>query len=321
MQPVIRRYSPNDLERIVALLNAAEAIDHTEDGTSIEELRVFFQTPDYYPEQNVFVAEAAAGQIVGYANMRLAKEAEENSFRTWFQVHPEWRGGQAAEGLLARLYARAGERMAECDTAVVWFDSFANLSGAWRTEALERFGMRQIRQFWQMVRPNLEGLEQPKIPPGITFRTYRVKEDDMAIHAVDAEVFRDHWGHTEEPFEHWLHYVAWSAFKPNLTVIAEDAATGAIAGYCTILINAEENARLGFRRGWIDILGVRRPYRQHGLGTALLLTALRNLKESGVQQAALGADAENLTGATRIYARVGFAVSQTRAVYRKKLRG
>ena len=222
---------------------------------------------------------------------------------------------------MKRLYARATERLGECDTAVVWFDSFANLSRPWRTDALERFGTRQIRQFWMMVRPNLENLAQPQIPSGVTFRAYRVKEDDAAMHAADAETFRDHWGHTEEPLEHWLHYVAWSAFKPDLSVIAEDAATGAIAGYCTILINDEENARLGLRRGWIDILGVRRPYRKHGLGTALLLAALRNLRDAGMQQAALGADSENLTGATRIYERVGFSVALTRAVYRKKLRG
>ena len=281
----------------------------------------FLRTPDFVPEQNVFVAEDSAGRIVGYANIRLAREPAENSFRTWFQVDPAWRGKQIEEGLLKRLYARAGERLGECDTPVVWFDSFANLSQPWRTAALGNFGMRQIRQFWMMLRPNLGNLEQPQIPPGITLRTYRVNEDDAGMHAADAEIFRDHWGHTEEPLEHWQHYVAWSAFKPDLSVIAEDAGTGMIAGFCTILINEQENVRLGIRRGWTDIVGVRRPYRKQGLGTAILLAALRNLRDAGLEQAALGADSENLTGATRIYERVGFSVSLTRAAYRKKLRG
>ena len=56
-------------------------------------------------------------------------------------------------------------------------------------------------------------------------------------------------------------------------------------------------------------------------GLALLVAALRNLRDAGAQQAALGADSENLTGATRIYERVGFSVSLTRAAYRKKMRG
>lgn len=321
MQPASRNYRPNDLEPVVALLNAADSVDKTEDGTSLEETHTRFQTPGFNREQNVFVAEDRTEHLVGYADIRLAKELAENAFRTWFQIHPNERGYEFEERLLARLYTCAEERLSECDTAMVNFDSFTKVTARWRIEALERFGMHELRRFWLMVRPDLENLAQPQFPPGISTRAYRVKEDDIAMHAIDTQVFRDHWGHTEEPLEHWKHYVAWAAFKPDLTVIAENTASHEIAGYCSILINEDENGRLGVRRGWIDILGVRRPYRKHGLGTALLLAGLYNMREDGVQQAALGTDSENLTGATRIYERVGFVVHHTRAAYRKPMRG
>ena len=51
MQPIIRNYAPDDLEPIVALLNAAESVDHSEDGTSIDELRIFLRRPASIPER------------------------------------------------------------------------------------------------------------------------------------------------------------------------------------------------------------------------------------------------------------------------------
>jgi ribosomal protein S18 acetylase RimI-like enzyme len=141
------------------------------------------------------------------------------------------------------------------------------------------------------------------------------------MHAADDEAFRDHYGYSEHPFDHWLHYVSQPFFRPDLTVVAEDAATGEVAGFCTIVVNGEENKRIGIQRGWIDILGVRRPWRKRGLGTALLLKCLRDLRGNGLVQAALGCDSENVTGATRIYDRVGFAVAKTRAAFSKAMRG
>lgn len=321
MEPVIRNYRSSDLERIVALINAADAVDRTEDGTSVEETRTIFDMPGFDPTKNVFVAEDAGGGVVGYANLRLAKEPDGNGFRTGFVVHPRARGRGLEDRLLARLYARAEERLTECDTPRVYFDSFGNLIERARIAALERFGMREVRRFWVMVRPTLDDLAPAQFQTGIVPRAYRLPEDDALMHATDTEVFRDHWGHTEEPLERWQHYAAQSAFKSDLSVIAEDAATRTIAGFCTITISAEETARLGVQRGWIDILGVRRAYRKQGLGTALLLASLHNMREAGAQQAALGCDSENLTGATRIYERVGFVVHKTRAVYRKQIRG
>ncbi|MDE3087875.1 MAG: GNAT family N-acetyltransferase [Chloroflexota bacterium] len=315
----IRNYRPDDVERIVALINAADAIDQTEDGTSVAETREWFASPGFNPEENVFVAEDD-GQMIGYALVRLVKNETESTFRTWYQVHPTRRGGGLEDRLLARQYARAEERLIECASAVVNFDAQTSITERERIAILERFGLREVRRFWLMVRSLQDALPAPQFPSGIVTRSYRTQQDDAAMHAADAEIFRDHWGHSDMPLKQWQHYVGWEAFKPDLTVIAQDAATREVAGFCTITLNAEENARLGIRRGWIDILGVRRPYRKRGLATALLLAGLHNLSNAGAQQAALGCDSENLTGATRIYERVGFRVEKTRATYRKQMR-
>ncbi len=333
MDITIRNYREKDLESIVALINAAEAHDQAEDGTSADETRSFLTQPGLIPEENVFVAQAENANLVGYAYLRLVHEPNVDSFRTWFVVHPmERQQGRRPRGtagrdpqrgleerLLAQLYARAQARLGECASATVTFDSFVNVLERERIAALERFGLREARRFWLMVRPNLFDIPGPKFPSGIIARAYRVKDDDVPVHAADNDAFRDHWGFAEHPLEQWLHYVSQPFFRPDLTVIAEDAATREVAGFCIIAINAEENKRLGVPRGWIDIIAVRRPYRQRGLGTALLLAGLRNLRDAGFQQAVLSCDSENTTGATRIYERVGFRVEKTRAAYRKTM--
>ena len=120
--------------------------------------------------------------------------------------------------------------------------------------------------------------------------------------------------------EDWQHYVAQPAFRPDLSLVAVRRSDREIAGLCMVAVNEPEIERLGVKRGWIDILAVRRQYRRNGLGRALILAGMRNLRKAGVSQSVLGCDSENLTGATRIYERVGFRVNQTHVSFRRLLR-
>ncbi len=315
----LRRYKVTDLEAIVAITNAAALFDATENGTSVLEMASFFMLPGLVPAENAFVVEED-GRIVAFAFLNLVQDEYECSFRAWFQVHPVRRGRGLGERLLARLYERALERLAECKTDLVKFSTHADISEHSRIAILERFGLQEVRRGWTMVRPTLDNIAAPQYPEGIRVRAYRVGQDDRAAHQLDNEAFRDHWGHVDYPFELWEHYLVEPGNRPDLSIVAENSSTGELAGFCMLAIRDEENKRLGTQRGWIDILGVRRAYRRHGLGTALVLAGLGNLRESGMAQAVLGADSENLTGATRIYERVGFQVDRTRIIFSKTMR-
>lgn len=72
--------------------------------------------------------------------------------------------------------------------------------------------------------------------------------------------------------------------------------------------------------GYVGTLGVRRARRKRGLGEALLLHSFNEFYKRGTRTIGLGVDAENPTGATRLYKKVGMHVASEYVIYEKELR-
>ena len=72
--------------------------------------------------------------------------------------------------------------------------------------------------------------------------------------------------------------------------------------------------------GIVEELGVRRPWRGHGLGLALLDLAFEEFERRGLTRAILTVDSENPTGATRLYERAGMSVELAWEHWEKELR-
>jgi ribosomal protein S18 acetylase RimI-like enzyme len=84
-------------------------------------------------------------------------------------------------------------------------------------------------------------------------------------------------------------------------------------------INQEENAHFGRLRGYTEDIAVRRPWRRRGLARALIAQSLAALKQRGMTAAALGVDAENPTGALRLYESLGFRPFKRWTTFRRPL--
>ncbi len=70
----------------------------------------------------------------------------------------------------------------------------------------------------------------------------------------------------------------------------------------------------------VETLGVRRAWRDCGLGKALLLHAFGAFHRRGKHAVRLYVDSQNLTGATRLYERAGMHVERELVDYEKELR-
>ena len=159
----------------------------------------------------------------------------------------------------------------------------------------------------------------PVWPEGISLRTYDPETDLEAVYRVDVEAFRDHFGFIEAPFEEGLrrfkHFMTGHKdFDPSLWFLAMDG--DEIAGICLCRHQAFDNPDVGY----INILGVRSPWRKRGIGLALLHHAFDEFYRRGKRKAGLHVDAENLTGALRLYENAGMHVHQAFNVFEKEIR-
>jgi mycothiol synthase len=172
---------------------------------------------------------------------------------------------------------------------------------------LEGRGFVYIRSFYRMSIDLDEPPQPPRWPEGFTVATMQPGEERL-VHEAVSEAFLDHWDYQRRPFEEWSRL---AQIEPPLCFLVRDGEGAVVAvGWCN-----EER----FGVGWVDVLGVRPAWRRHGLGEALLLLAFRELYDRGRRRVGLGVDAENPTGATRLYERVGMEVGSQDDVYEKLL--
>ena len=84
-------------------------------------------------------------------------------------------------------------------------------------------------------------------------------------------------------------------------------------------INDEENEAYHRKRGYVENISTRRPWRRRGLARALIGATIAALRERGMSEGALGVDSENPSGALRLYESCGFVAVSRNASYSKPL--
>lgn len=174
-------------------------------------------------------------------------------------------------------------------------------------QLLERRGYAYIRSFYRMVIDLAVEPPPPAWPAG--FSVALDHSDAHLIYETLEEAFADHWGYEPHTFEEWIGHVGPLAERLCYVVRTEEG-TAAAAQICD-----EER----FGTAWVAILGVRPDWRRRGLGEALLRQAFHDLYPRGRRRVSLGVDAENTTGATRLYERVGMRVALQDDAYEKLL--
>ncbi len=145
----------------------------------------------------------------------------------------------------------------------------------------------------------LDGPPAYEAPGGFDLGSYR--DDDMeALRAALNESFaEDPFWHEVSPAGFREFFLGGRGFDPLLWLLARDG--GELAGFALSYSVHGTDTELG----WVGTLGVRPAWRCRGLGTALLQSAFAVLYERGLRRVGLGVDADNVTGALRLYQRAG----------------
>jgi len=181
-------------------------------------------------------------------------------------------------------------------------------------------GYRIARHNFRMV-IELEGPpSRPAIPEGISIRPFVRDQEGRALIRALREAFRDNWGYVdrglEMEYERWMH------------ILDRDPDCDP-APFWFIAVDGEEIAGLALchpemsedpEMAWVYVVGVRPAWRRRGIALALLQHSFGVLYQWGKRRVSLEVDAENPTGATRLYEKAGMQVERRHETFEKELR-
>jgi mycothiol synthase len=267
---VVRPAGMSDVPAAFVVSEAFAEALHGQADTTIEHLRMVW---DY---GHAWVALDAEERVVGYATLEDG----------YVEVCPHPAAGRdVAEALLDA----AGRRGGPMETIVP-----AAAEGL--VDLYRGRGWTLSREVLRMQAALTGPVTDPRWPDGVSVRTY-AESDAEAVHAVLDEAYAES-AEKVPPFARWHPWMTNDpGFDPGVWLVAE--AGDELAGVC-----------LCWREGWVKDLAVRPAFRGRGLGEALLLAAFAELRRRGLATVGLKVDADNPTGAVRLYERVGMTLDR-----------
>jgi mycothiol synthase len=291
---VLRAATDADVSGAAAVLVADQLDDVGQVVLDEDFVRNRWHHPGFDLARNAWVVVDAGATVVAFGQVMREEPAVVESLGI---VHPRHRGRGIGSALLERIDARASELLAGATSPR--FRHSVNAGDSAAAAMLTARGLQPVRHFWHMEIELAGPLEPGGVPAGIEIAGITVPDDLPAVHAVLQEAFADHWGSYPEPYDRWVDEEAGGpGFDPWLWLRA--SAGGHMLGALT--------GNLWGDRGWVGYLGVRASGRGRGIGAALLREAFARFAGRGARTAVLNVDAENTTGATALYERVGMRV-------------
>jgi mycothiol synthase len=293
-----RRPSSEDLGAAAAIMAAEERSLRGESRQGADEMSDWWRL--FNLEDGSWIVETAAGEPVAFSGLIEGQD----HYPAWVCVHPSATGRGLGSELLRRSEARVRKLGGEQLNAGMLAENDA------ARRLLTQLGFQEIRRFYQMEVALDSASEPPEPPAGFTIEPFR-SEDARAFHAALNEAFEDDWGFHSMSFEDWKSFRL-EAPSTDLSLWFVARAGDEIAG-----VLRGDGRKFG--GGWVGALGVRKPWRRRGLAAALLQHAFTEYRRRGESHVGLGVDAQNETGATRLYERVGMRVRAEDVIFRKAL--
>ena len=305
-----------DYQSMADIINACNDVDHLDRYATSEDIASSYKhLVNCDPYKDVLFA-VINHKPCAYSRVSWKVEGEKKHiyFHLGF-VRPDMRRRGIGRAMLRYNQVRLRDISSDHgDQKERFFESYADETEYATTNLLESEGYLPVRHFLVMVRPNLEKIPEANLPEGLEIRPAE-KSHYQAICDASIEAFRDHWGFSEE-FEPTVEQLVDDPnFDPTLWKVAWDG--DQVAGMVLSYINQPENIRFKRKRGYPENICVRRPWRKRGLARALLVQSLHAIKDRGMDEAALGVDTQNLTGALGLYKSVGFEAVKRSTIYRK----
>jgi mycothiol synthase len=290
----------DDRSRLVDLWLACRIATSVELYPTIWRLCLLLTSRVWNPALDTQIWEDATGDVVGFA--MLWRRRREDAYLVLERfVHPTSATGELAHTLLGWGTERARAIAAEQAMPLTLFASalHPNLCPDDRPES---YGYVQTapdppQHNVYFARPVQGELPLATLPAGYTIR--------RLAHADEQEAYQDLYDFAAVNPYHRQELLASDEYGHLVIVDAPVGRAGMYQAYCEVSICRAEWRLGGGRIGWIDYVGTRPEKQRQGLGRAVLLAGLRELRAWGAESARL-VTVSTSTPAIRLYLATGF---------------
>jgi mycothiol synthase len=301
LQPpdLLDRLSPSDVEAVHALVERVAEADGV--GPLSEHVLLHLPAGGDAGVRHVLARDGDA--LVGYAHLDVTDRVAGSSAE--LAVDPHARGAGTGRALVDRLVQSTPDGRLR-----LWAHGEHPAAAA----LAERLRFVRTRVLLRMRRSLDAPLPEPRLPDGVTVRTFVVGADETGWLAVNARAFADHpeqgrWGREELDLR-----LAEPWFDPTGFFLAER--DGDLVGFHWTKVHGGDSGESHGHEpvGEVYVVGVDPSEQGRGLGPALTLVGLHSLRERGLAEVLLYVDESN-RAAVRTYERLGFTVSATDVCY------
>jgi ribosomal protein S18 acetylase RimI-like enzyme len=308
--------SLDDLPQVLRVLNAFSEERYGTPEFSESVVRTEWSSGHLVPERDLRAAVDAEGQIVALIEFWDDLNGGVDDLQCYFHCMHGRVSTDTAERLIRFAEDRARNALKRADSSKeVKLSTDISLDNHEVQRLFTEAGYAPESYTTRMEIEFDSEPEAPVWPEAIVPRQFRSGIDDRAVHATRQEAWADMRHGHPIPFDTWRYFLIENNphFDESLWAMAMDG--DEIAGICLASAGMTEDPD----RAWIYSVGVKRAYRKRGIATAMLRHAFCLLYQRGVSKAALSVDSESLTGAHRIYERVGMHSTRRNARYARIL--
>jgi mycothiol synthase len=256
-------------------------------------------------ETDAWIAVSATDEIIGYGFVEVTGA---NRMDTCVFVHPQFKNHGIGSLLLEKVEARA-HVLAEGKEGKQKLMNQLSFTNTDARKLVEDRGY-QFSRLYERMKIELEGQpNQQRLPEGMTLQPFQPDYDEEALFTIYDETFQDSRGYTKKDFSTWISQKKGDGYDPSLWFLVwKDSKP---VGF--LMSRMQEDGV------FIDLLGVKREYRKHGIGKVLLLHTFGIAYQRNQKTILLYVDSDSLTNANRLYQSVGMRPHSQTAVYMKEL--
>ena len=290
----LRAPEPGDLDAVADILIADQLAEGGPVVLDAGFVRDEWSRAGFSLAANAWVVTDGAGTIAGYVQ---ATAEEPGTIDCWGTVHPRHRGRGIGTALVGVTQERAARLAAGLPSGRL--RHVVNAGDTAAADLLLASGLHLVRHFWHMQIDLPVQADPGTVPDGIGIGGIDPATDLPLVKTVVDEAFADHWEYHPEPYGQWVAgHTGRPAYDPGLWLLATDAGqpAGALIGH------------VSDDQGWVDYIAVLAASRGRGVGAALLRRSFAMFAGRGIRRVVLAVDAQNATGATALYERVGMRV-------------